>query len=231
MSETNCIVLHGRLKQRFGGPFNLGVSTPAQAFRTLMMMKPGFRQEIEKGAYRIIRGPKKSGVALDEPMLHMKLGWGNELHIVPVAKGAKNGGVGKVILGAVLVVAAVALAQPEFLFGAGGVGWGGTALWGAITYGQMALFGGMMILGGVSMLLSPQQKTDTGIKSDKNDGSFLLSGNLNSTQQGAPIPLVYGKKMRVGSIVVSAGYTAVDLQSNPADPSSTIIDKLKGGRQ
>ena len=108
------IFLHGRLRERFGALFELGVTTPAGAVQALCTLVPGFREELAQGAYRVRRGTRRRGTDLSAAGLRLQLGPEGHLHIIPVAAGAKGGsGIGKIIVGVVLIVASVLLMQPE----------------------------------------------------------------------------------------------------------------------
>ena len=62
-----------------------------------------------------------------------------------------------------------------------------------------------MVLGGVVQLLSPQQSYDSASSvSPENKPSYNFNGPVNTTAQGHPVPLCYGR-MIVGSAVISAG--------------------------
>jgi predicted phage tail protein len=215
------VVLHGRLRKKFGSEFTIAASTSARAVAVLCILKPGFRAALMEGEYRVVRGPMKGGVDLDERMLNLRLPPSGEMHIWPVAKGRKKGGIGKVIIGAVLVIAAVILAIPtgggSLVFGASIFGAGAL---GGITVGTVALFGASMILGGITQMLSPQPKGSTAQdKSVDPAQSFLLGGQLNVAEQGVPIPVIYGR-VRTGSIVVSVGYEAAEVAATaPAPPA------------
>lgn len=233
LQETVRVVLHGRLRRKFGPEYRLGVSSPAAALAALVLLVPGFRGAIEEGEYRVRRGTFKKGVDLSDAALRIRIVPGGEMHIIPVARGGKRGGAGKVILGTVMVIAAVALMQPEFLVGVGAMSAGEGALLagagistlgfsapliGSFTIGNLALAGGAMILGGIIQMISPQPKSQTA----QSTNSYLLSGLGNTTQQGAPVPLVYGKT-RTGSVVVSAGYTAEDYTPNNALMQPAVV--------
>lgn len=208
--HTTTVVLHGQLAKQFGRRHTLGVRTAAEAAYALCALQPGFRSVFQEGYYRVIRGTVKDGLPLSEGMLH--LGLGQEIHFVPVARGSKNGGVGKAILGAVIVVASVAAAVASggsslaaelgSTASIGGVGLG-------VSYGSIAFFGASILLAGISQVISPQPKN---LQADPK-ASFGLSGNMNSVQEGTPVPVVYGRQ-RVGSVVASFGYSAQDYSPN-----------------
>lgn len=231
LQATVRVVLHGRLRRKFGAEYNLGVSTPAAALAALMVLVPGFRAALSEGEYRVRRGTFRKGVDLGEAALGIRVVPGGEMHIIPVARGGKRGGAGKVILGTVMVIAAVALMQPELLAVSAGAEFGtaagltataslgfATPLIGSFTIGNLALAGGAMILGGIMQMISPQPKSQNA----QTTNSFLLSGLGNTVQQGVPVPVVYGKT-RVGSVVVSAGYSAEDYTPDNALMQPAVV--------
>jgi predicted phage tail protein len=236
------IVLHGRLRREFGTEFRLGVTSPAAAIYALSKMVPGFRAAIAAGQYRVRRGSYRSGTDLSLSGLALRVAEGGEMHLIPVAAGAKGGGTGKIIIGAVILIAAIVLMQPEFALFAGigetaatgMVGAGvefttvvglSTPLIGGLTIGNLGLAGAALIVTGAMMLLSPQPRA-----SNYTATSFLLSGLGNTAQQGVPIPVPYGRCM-VGSVVISGGYAADDFfpPSYLAAVGETFPAPLTGG--
>lgn len=221
------IHLHGSLGQQFGRHFRLAVSSPAEAVRALTSQLKGFRQAIERGEWHVIvsRGTRASREDLDQQTVAWKLGDMRHVHIVPAAAGAKNSGATKIIIGVVLIVAAI------FTYGAA-IGWFGGGVAGAMgstsmataagtTAGSLtttawaasatvtsfatkaALFGASLIFAGISQLLAPQPKGPVDQKQ-----SFLFSGPQNTFGQGQVVPLIYGGPIRVGSIVAAASLKA-----------------------
>lgn len=222
------IILHGRLRHQFAGPYRWAVASPAEAIRALCYQLPGFQQAISQGHYRVVRGHPKRGLVLDEKLLDFRLGEA-PLHIMPVTVGKKRGGAGKIILGSLLLVTAFALtgglgAGVAGALGAGsGMGWGasvfGGGLLGFITPSTLASMGIGMVLTGVTSLLAPQPRPRPIV--DQNP-SYLFSGPANSTEQGVAIPLVYGRAY-VGSVVISAGIKSEDFDAatDPTTPADT----------
>jgi predicted phage tail protein len=144
-----------------------------------------------------------------------------EIKIVPVLLGAKKGGLGKVILGIGLMVAAPWLAG-TIAASAGAVGTTGAVLHGgatavSATSGAMAAsmgaaaqgmamrYGSALLMGGIAQLLAPTPDTP----SDTDMENYSFSGAVNTTQQGVAIPVCYGQLM-VGGAVISAGMKAED---------------------
>lgn len=99
--HRNTIHLHGIMKKRFGGPFTLAVKTPAHALNALMLQKPGFREALDAGHWRVVRGPLKGGRRLHPDEFGVNLP--GEMHLVAAAAGSKNGAVGKIVIAAVLI--------------------------------------------------------------------------------------------------------------------------------
>lgn len=90
------------------------------------------------------------------------------------------------------------------------VGLGITALIPAISGTAATILGGVLLTGvmiGLSLLLKPKQPEE---KEEAKDESYAFSGPENVTEQGAAVPLIYGRVF-VGSVVVSAGLSVSDV--------------------
>lgn len=200
--------LHGALGDRFGSQFRLDVSTAPEAVRALSVQLQGFREFVADHSFRVVRGDLAIGFELGEDDLSFRLGRA-DLHIVPVLAGSGRNGVGKIILGAVIIAAAFYFA-PAVVGALGPTQGLGTAAFtvagSAVTYGNIAMVGAAIALGGISQALSPQPKVGdySGRESPDERPSFLFNGAVNTSEQGGPVPLIYGR-FRVGSQVVSAG--------------------------
>lgn len=203
------IHLHGKLGKEFGQSHRFEVWTAAEALRALNCAFPKrFIAAIEHGYYKIVRGDKHSGMQMDLDLINQfNLGQA-DLHIIPVAKGAKNNttkGTAKIVLGAALIGGAIffsggTLAAP--LISSGGVAGG---LLGGITYGNIALLGVGLILAGVSTLMT-KPEVDT-----SSNNVSVNGGNIgNSGQQGNAVPLIYGECM-VGSTPISVWSDVEDI--------------------
>ena len=195
------VYLHGALGDRFGRHFRLAVDCPAQAITCFCLQLKGFREAIEAGAWRVVRGDKEKGFAHGVDDLRLGLGR-KALHIVPVVagQGGRGRGIGKVIVGVALVAGAFFFAGPAGL-GATLPGLAGTA---GLTYGSIAGIGVSLALAGVSQILAPAPKPLNGRNEVDRRESFLFNGAENRSAQGIAVPLVYGR-FRAGSIVVSTG--------------------------
>jgi len=199
--------LHGSLV-RFGGPFHLEIMTPIEAVRALCQID-GFREAILEGEFRVAVGGRDA----DLDRVRMTLGKADRIDIHPVAAGGKREGVGKAVLGAALMVAAFSLAGPA-VPGVAASGLGAPAFEAAsigltISYGHIALFGASTLLGGLIQALTPMPAIGdlTQFESADQRPSFLFNGPVNTTEQGGPVPWIFGRCW-VGCRVVSAGLTA-----------------------
>lgn len=200
--------LYGRLKRTApGGPFDFYVRSVPEVVRALAANFPGeFPHELAKGQYKIVHGPPKGGTRITRDMLTMNMPAG-PLHIIPVTGGAKSQGTGKIIMGVALLglgVAGAAIAGA----GAGGLMAGMSAgiAGGPVSWGAAALFGASLAATGVAMNLSapPPMPHASSLEPADQRNSWLLGTPTQTAAQGQPVPII-GGRMRVGSLVASAG--------------------------
>ncbi|CTQ45776.1 tail assembly protein [Roseibium aggregatum] len=189
------VYLHGKLAKEFGKKFEFDANDIAEIGRALNAVVPGFRKYAIDRHFRIVRGNLKSGFDIDESQLTLSLGNTSEIHIFPAVKGS---GGNNALLGIVKVVAGIAL-----------LGVGYFLLGGTLATVAMGL-GASLALSGVASLLTPQVPQQEQREEPGNQNSHLFNGATNTTRQGAPVPLVYGK-MRTGSHVASAGITLEEI--------------------
>jgi len=190
MENLRTIRLYGKLGAKFGRVHRLAVESTAEAVRALCVLMPGFERELmtsrDRGVhYACFLG--KQNIGREELTLS---GGSQDIRIAPVLAGAKAAGALQTIVGIVLVVVGAVATY----VGAGAVGV------------PLMKFGASMILGGVVQMLSPQPQSISG-ESVENGASYNFTGAVNTTAQGNPVPLLYGR-MIVGSAVISAGILA-----------------------
>ena len=208
------VKVYGALRELLGASrFEFVADTPAQAMRALLVNFPQLEQwliDSEKNgvAYRVSLGKQK---IYSEDVSGMFTPWSEQdvFAITPVLTGAGNGGVGTFILGAVLVGVAIfnpfvglSLAKGGFavmatgLTGAAAVGAGLVAAAGTLGIGLM--------LAGVAQMLSPVPKPPGPSEAPTQLESNSFSGVANTSRQGVPVPIAYGRVF-VGSAIISAG--------------------------
>ncbi len=223
------VVLRGELGKQFGRIHKFDLNTPAEAIRALCANFEGFQQALvtagERGVGYIVQVGKAAIEELDE--VHNPTGQDEEISITPVLVGAGGGGgIGTILAGVALVAVSFLLPGAGLFgtFGLGGAAAGGgfaTALGTAVS-----AIGAGLILYGTSQLLSPQPADLPGLSSNTpnrknsfdpanndpadNRASYIYNGAVNLTAQGNPVPICYGR-MRVGSVVVSAGVSTTDI--------------------
>lgn len=188
------IKLYGKLAKFIGHRvLEADVSSAAEAVRFLLANWPELEQHMADQHYRVSIGT----YALDKDELHDPAGQ-QEISIAPVIAGA--GTVGRIILGAVLIgLSFIPGLQAAAIFGS------------KLTVGAALLsLGGGLVLGGLAQLLTP---VPTVQQSDQDPRkTYNFSGIQQTSCQGTPVPVVYGKTL-VGSIVISAGVDTVQVKA------------------
>lgn len=188
------IKLYGKLAKFIGHRvLEADVSSAAEAVRFLLANWPELEQHMADQHYRVSIGT----YALDKDELHDPAGQ-QEISIAPVIAGA--GTVGRIILGAVLIgLSFIPGLQAAAIFGS------------KLTVGAALLsLGGGLVLGGLAQLLTP---VPTVQQSDQDPRkTYNFSGIQQTSRQGTPVPVVYGKTL-VGSIVISAGVDTVQVKA------------------
>jgi len=208
--STRSIFLYGELGRKYGKHFRINVSSPAEAIRALMTLRPGIRQDIRTRYWRVVVGKPHIKNSIDVSFLGMNLG-NQDFHLVPATQPSGGGdgkSIGQIIVGVVLIGVAIVAT--------GGIGAAfATPLFLGLSYGSLIVLGAGLILSGVAGLITPlpqlekgQQATDQAQPTDR--PSFLFNGVTNNSQQGGPVPLVFGTHL-TGSVVISAGINAEDI--------------------
>lgn len=179
--KMQVVLLSGSLAKLFGRYHRISTSA---GFKDIIgyfkSQFPGFEKHMlessEKGLrYAVFNGKENIGEEdLDKPT-------GREIiRIVPVIAGSKRSGILQTIIGVVLIVVGVFFQQPWAVqLGAG------------------------LAIGGAIQMLSPQAKGLGTQDSPNNRPSYSFNGPVNTSVQGNPVPLLYGR-MIVGSAVISA---------------------------
>lgn len=194
------VKLYGHLR-KWGKEFELYVKSPAEAVHALGVMLPGFKHYLETAEQKGIKFAVFNGrqnITEDELLLGAK----PEVRIAPIYGGRKSGGTFQVILGAVLIAAAMYFSAGTAAGALGAFGAGG-------AIGTTAMIGASMLIGGVMQMLTPtvgglKAKADT-----ENTAAYAFGGPVNTTAQGTPVGILYGER-EIGGAVISAGIFAED---------------------
>lgn len=180
------VVLYGELGKKYGKYHKYSVKSVPEAVRALEANHSGFISDIKiDGFYKVVVDRQ----AVTEE--NIKKTATKRIKIVPVVQGGGKG-VGQIIAGIAIIAYGYftgdyASAAAYFTSGSAYVTVGAT-----------------LILGGVSQMLTKTPKIQAGADRPDQNPSYLFDGPINTTAQGNPVPLAYGK-MLCGSQVISAG--------------------------
>lgn len=192
------VKLEGILGKLFGRSWKLAAKSPSEALALINAndprLLPWIKSNREKySAYRIIctyEDGHKEEFSNETYLMNRRM---KTLRFVPVVTG--SGGVVRTLVGAAMVIAGVVLlatgvgeAFAPFLIGAG-IG---------------------MMLGGIIEMLSPRPNTSGNDKQSKSLTSYYFDGPTNTSTQGVPVPLIYGR-IKTGSQAVSASISVDQL--------------------
>ncbi|EMM1154162.1 tail assembly protein [Citrobacter freundii] len=197
MARLTTIRLYGTLGARFGRVHQLAVQTSAEAVKALCINFDGLEQYLYDAkkngmTFAVFRGKRNIGV-----QDYRELGGGSDIRIAPIMEGAKKAGLFQTILGAVMVVAGIAISY----FSSGTLA----------TFGASLAAGGVgMMAGGVFQMLSPQPKGLQGRDDPDNKPSYAFGGSVNTLAMGNPVALLYGER-EIGGAIISAGIISEDI--------------------
>lgn len=183
------VILEGVLGNKFGRVWSLFVNSPSEAIRLINANRPGLVNWIKMNAkvyarYRVVcsyeNGQRES---LSEESYGMQRR-AKVIRFIPIPEGASGGakfviGVGMIIVGGMSIFTPAGAFAHQFV------------------YGGLAL----MATGAAQMLTKIPERTD-----HKSINSNYFNGIENTVQQGAAVPLVYGRVL-VGSHLISATLT------------------------
>lgn len=195
------IKLYGELGKKFGRIHKFAVRSPAEAVRALCVNFKGFEEYLFNSDKRNV-GYK---VYSDETNIgeeELKNPSSKIIKFVPTILGAGSSTT-KIVLGAVLVVAGIAINY----FSAGSLSWLGTPL---------IQVGIGLIAGGVVQALTPVPKAPEPPEQPDNKPSYNFNGPVNTSAQGQPVPICYGRLI-VGGAVISAGISIEGLMQPPSN--------------
>ena len=188
------IKLHGELAKFVGyKEFEVKVDTVGKAVSFLIHNFPEIESYMSPKYYQV----KVGNSDIDKNEIHYPIGK-EDIHFIPVIQGAGRG-LGKILLGTVLIGIAIASGGTGLSLGAGGVF--------GFTGGSLAAVGGniglALVLSGVSDMLFPLPEPQKFNSEEDPQLSFSFSGIQNTSRAGTPIPIVYGEII-TGSVVISA---------------------------
>ncbi|MDR9872887.1 tail assembly protein [Enterobacter hormaechei] len=198
MARLTTIRLYGALGARFGRVHKLAVQTSAEAVKALCINFDGLEDYLMNAkkngmTFAVFRG--KRNISTQD---FQELTGNSDIRIAPIIEGSKKAGLFQTILGAVMVVAGLAL---------GPAGWG---VIGATMAGGLIAGGVSSMAGGVYQMLSPQPSGLQMRQDADNKPSYAFGGAVNTTAMGNPVALLYGVR-EIGGSIISAGIVAEDI--------------------
>tara|TARA_R100000030_G_scaffold32283_1_gene23896 strand:+ start:980 stop:1639 length:660 start_codon:yes stop_codon:yes gene_type:complete len=216
------VKVYGALRKRLGQcRFEFEAATPAQAIKALCVNFPGLEKwlidsEKDGVGYRVAVSKEKI-TEQDVSPLFMPFSDKEVFSITPVIAGAGGGG-GRILAGVALIGIAIA-SSGAGLFASGALGFGSTAAAGAATLGgSLAVAAGNIGIGlvfmGIAQSISPQpdfSAMESGPEAAQLE-SFTFSNVVNTSRQGLPVPIAYGRVF-TGSAVLSSGLDVDQLRT------------------
>ena len=210
------VKVYGALRKRLGQcRFEFDVATPAQAIKALCVNFPGLDKwlidsEQDGVGYRVAISKEKATEENVAPLL-MPFSDKEVFSITPVVAGAGGRGPLQILTGLALITAAIYLgplassATKGFLGTTMGTGF--LSAGAAIAAGNLGIG---LVLTGVAQVLSPQPEPPS-IEESARLESFTISNVVNTSRQGLPVPIAYGRVF-VGSAVLSSGLDVDQVQ-------------------
>lgn len=200
------IRLQGHLGELCGSVHQLEVLTIHEAIRAMCVRRPVFGELLADAEYRVLVG-ESAIMPEDVRTIHADE---QPFTFVPVINGSS--GIDRVFTG---------LAMMTTSFVSGYLKTGSFAAAGAATVGKMAGEGAMtagidvvgaigtsLVLGGLCELLTPVPTLKT--QKSSTTSSDVFAGATNTSQQGMPVPLLYGRLI-VGGPIISSGVSTTDV--------------------
>jgi len=203
------VKVYGALRKRLGQcRFELEAATPAQAIKALCVNFPGLDKwlidsEKDGVGYRVTVSKEK---ATEQDVSPLIMPWSEKdvFSITPVVAGAGRG-LGAILTGVALIGIAIAAPGVGFIAAKGGFavvpGASGLAAGLAAAAGNIGV--GLVFLG-IAQTLSPQPSFDSTLDESAQLESFSFSNVVNTSKQGLPVPIAYGRVF-VGSAIISSG--------------------------
>jgi len=181
------VYLEGEIGDKFGHEFDMSVSSFGEAVACFEANFDNFRQYLmdsqDKGIGFICSIEGKPVEVEEDLLLQYPEG---SLTIQAVPLGSKSG-IGKIIVGIVLIALAVITQQYYLAQLALGPPTAFVALLPKIALG-LVMLGSNLILTGIQQIMSPDPSVD-----NQQDESYLFQGSSHTIIEGDPVPILYGQ--------------------------------------
>jgi predicted phage tail protein len=211
------VKVYGALRKKLGQcRFEFEAETPAQALKALCANFPWLTKwlldsERDGVSYRVTIGKEKLS---DQTAGALALPWSEKevFSITPIVAGAGRGA-GQIALGIGLIAFAIVAGPAVAAFGSVATGpvATGFAVQSGFVLGSAAAtaiggIGAALVLGGIAQALSPTpaiSSLERGREAARLE-SFSFSGVVNTSQQGLPVPIAYGRVFTGSGVISSA---------------------------
>lgn len=182
------VILEGPMGKKFGREWELAVSSAHEALRLIDANKPGLfawiKQNLDKySKYQVVCEYDDGRVEELDNDDYVLERMPTHIRFVPLIEGASAAA--RIVAGVVLVVVGYLLSPYT----------GGASL-------SLVGYGMSLIVGGITELLTKSPKNETTERKDKT--SYYFNGPVNTTTQGVPVQLIYGRRVMCGSHVISS---------------------------
>ena len=195
------VKVYGHLAEHCGqSVFEALVRVPADAIKFLLCNFPELRGLMRDGYYKVAVGKYDLQLADHPEQLHYPMAADDVVKVIPVVSGAGGRGVGAILVGAALIGVAIASGGAGFALGAKGIGFVGAGATPSVLAAAAGNIGLALTLGGIATMITPVPQLPEA--PGEGQGGFAFSGAINTSQEGIPVPVVYGE-MIVGSVVLS----------------------------
>lgn len=191
------VKLLGELGRRFGRSYSFVAHSPKDVISALSHQLDGFKEYLmeahEKNiAFKLVND-KPDGMDYEQVLMPCK-----RLVIAPIVVG--GGSAGKILLGIGLIALSFVSFGTTAFAGIGAAFQAGAAA--GTASGSMLAFklGATLLFSGIAELLAPSPAGD-----DKE--SFLFDSADNTTNQGTPVPVLYGKFLATSPALISSSVT------------------------
>ena len=210
------VKVYGALRKRLGQcRFEFDVATPAQAIKALCVNFPGLDKwlidsEQDGVGYRVAVSKEKVTEENIVPLL-MPFSDKEVFSITPVVAGAGRG-TGQILAGLALITVGIVSGGAGFAFNATqGVGFVATGAAPSAFAAAVGNLGVFLTLSGIATAISPQPSLNSTLDESVQLESFTFSNVVNTSRQGMPCPIAYGR-LFVGSAVLSSGLDVDQVQ-------------------
>lgn len=182
MSTLHTIKLHGFLGDKYAKSVTLAGANMFQVMRGLIhRFGPEFKEDVRSADWHVLLGNRRAKKDLGEDDLGRFIN-DRVIHLIPAVAGGS--GAVRTILGAALVVVGVITQQP----------------W-------LVNVGAALAIGGVVEMLTKPVLGQPGRDDANNEASYIYNGPVNVTEQGVPVPLIFGRVGRCSSVIIASDFS------------------------